>query len=255
MVRLGAHLRELSRRRAVLIAAAAVASFVAFLSICSVSLAPPALSLRSSEPAGAHTQILVDGPRPGILSTATGLTSYDWLDNGALLLGDVMTSDPGDDYIARAAGISPANITFGDPQSYIQPSSEPGTSGTPQYTLTVAASPSVPLLDVYVTGPTEAGAMRLVNAAYGGLRDYLDGPGSTGTFQLRITQLGHGRRVAAGGGSPLTGALVRFSLVFVLCAELGLLVRRSMQAWQQKRTAWIALSNRGSRAASGSLIK
>ena len=198
---------------------------------------------------------MVDGPRPGILSTATGLTSYDWLNNGALLLGNVMTSDPADDYIARTAGISPTNIAFGDPQSYLQTTSDPGASGTPQYTLTVAASPSVPLLDVYATGPTEAGAMRLVNAAYSGLRDYLDGPGSTGTFQLRITQLGHGRRVAAGGGSPLTGALVRFSLVFVLCAELGLLVRRSMKAWQQKRTAWVESDNRASRAASGSLIK
>ena len=99
MVRLGIITRELCRARVVWIPSLVVALLLALTSI------------DTSRVYGAHTQILVNEPKAGILSTATGLTNFDWLNNGALLLGNIMTSDPGDEYVARAAGVPVTDIT------------------------------------------------------------------------------------------------------------------------------------------------
>ena len=167
MVKLGIHLRELCRARVVWVPSLVIAGLLALSSMNTTRLY------------GAHTQILVNEPKPGILSTATGINNYDWL-NGALLLGNILTSDPGDDYVARAAHVPVTSITFNDPQSYFLPSPDAlPAPGTPPYTVSAVSDPSVPMVDVYATAPTQAMALRLVNAAYWGLRDYLSGPGST----------------------------------------------------------------------------
>jgi hypothetical protein len=238
MVRLGMQLRELSRARAVWVPSLLVAALLALT------------SLDTGRIYGAHTQILVNGPKPGVLSTGSGITSYDWLNNGALLLGNIMTSDPGDDYIAQAAGVPVTSITFDDPQSYFLPSpSALPKPGTPPYALTAVSDPSVPMVNVYATAPSQAMALRLVDAAYTGLRTYLSGPGSTGTFQLQIIQLGHGHRVDADGPSPIKGALEHFILYFVLFAVVGMFLRRGLHAWRAHRSVWLALNARGSRPA------
>jgi hypothetical protein len=244
MVRLGIHLRELSRARTVWIPSLLIAALLALTSV------------NTSHIYGAHTQILVNEPEPGILSTGTGVTSYDWLNNGALLLGNIMTSDPGDDYVARAAHVPLTSITFDDPQSYFLPTPNAlPKPGTPPYTVAAVSDPSVPMVDVYATAPSQAMALRLVNAAYTGLREYLSGPGSTGTFQLQITQLGHGHRVDADGPSPVKGALEHLILYFVVFAFVGMFLLRGLHAWRAHRSVWLALSARGSRPASATLIR
>ena len=243
MIRLGTYLRDVFAMRIVVIPALALACVVAVVTSFKVSLAPPSLSSRSASIVGAHTQILVDGPKPGILATTNGTTSYDVLRNGALLLGNMMTSEPGADYVARSAKLSIGDIAFSDPQSYFMPeTSAVPSSQAPKYALTVAADPSVPMLDVYGTAPTRGGALRLVNAAFTGLRDYLSGPGATGTYQLRITQLGHGMVVDTSGGPAITGALLRFIAVFALCAVVGRFLRRSLLGWRLNRETWLTLS-------------
>jgi hypothetical protein len=243
MIRLGAYLRDLFAMRIVVIPALALACVVALVTAFKVSLAPPALALQAVTVVGAHTQILVDGPKPGILATTSGVTSYDVLRDGALLLGNIMTSDPGADYVARSAKLPIGDIAFSDPQSYFpSATSAASSSRTPKYTLTVAADPSVPLLDVYGTAPTRSEALRLVNAAFTGLRTYLSGPGATGTYQLRITQLGHGLVVETSGGPPITSALLRFIAVFAFCAVVGRLLRRSLLVWRLNRQTWLMLS-------------
>jgi hypothetical protein len=237
-------MRELCRARVVWIPSALVALLLAVT------------AMDTSRVYGAHTQILVNEPKPGILSTATGITNYDWLNNGALLLGNILTSDPGDDYVARAAHVPVTSITFDDPQSYFLPVADAlPKPGTPPYTVSAVSDPSVPMIDVYATAPTQAMADRLVRASYSGLRDYLYGPGSTGTFQLQITQLGHGRRVDANGATPIKGALEHFLLYFVLFAFVGMFLRRSLRTWRAHRAAWVAMAARGSRPASSTLIR
>lgn len=243
MVRLGTYLRELFQARVVWIPSLLAAALLA------------GSSMNTSRIYGAHTQILVNEPKPGILSTATGLTHYDLLNNGALLLGNMLTSDPGDDYVARAAGLPVTSINFSDPQSYFQqtPDALP-KSGTPPYSVTAVSDPSVPMVDVYATAPTQSMALRLVNAAYSGLREYLWGPGATGTFQLQITQLGHGHEVDAGSSSPITGAIEHTVLYFVVFAFAGMFLRRSLRAWRAHRHLWLALSARGSQRTADPLI-
>jgi hypothetical protein len=238
------HLRELSRARVVWLPSLLIAGLLALTSIS------------TSRIYGAHTQILVNGPKPGILSTGSGTTSYDWLNNGALLLGNILTSDPGDDYVAQAARVPVTSIDFADPQSYFLPTPDAlPKPGTPPYSVTAVSDPSVPLVDVYATAPTQAMALRLVNAAYSGLRSYLSGPGSTGTFQLQITQLGHGRRVDAGGASPIKGALQHLILYFAVFAFVGMFLRRGLHAWRAHRCVWIALCARRSQPSSPTLIR
>jgi hypothetical protein len=244
MVRLGKLTRELSRARVVWITSLIVALLLALT------------SMKTSHLYGAHTQILVNEPQPGVLSTGSGITNYAWLNNGALLLGNILTSDPGDFYIARAAGLPLNSISFNDPQSYFEPI--PGAlpkAGTPPYSVSAVSDPSVPMVDVYATAPSQAMANRLVNAAYDGLHDYLYGPGSTGTFQLQITQLGHGHTVDADGPSPIKGAIEHLLVYFVLFASVGLFLTRSLRTWRVHRAAWSAMADRGSRRSSSPLIR
>ena len=111
------------------------------------------------------------------------------------------------------------------------------------------------MVDVYATAPTQTMANRLVNAAYSGLHDYLFGPGSTGTFQLQITQLGHGHAVDAAAPSPIKGAIEHLILYFVLFAFVGMALRRSLRTWRAHRAAWVAMSDLASRPASSALIR
>jgi hypothetical protein len=244
MIRFGILMRELCRSRIVWIPAAAVALLLTLT------------SMYTSRIYGAHTQILVNEPKPGILSTQSGVNNYTWLNNGALLLGNILTSDPGDDYVAKAAHVPVTDITFDDPQSYFLPSPDAlPKPGTPPYTVTAVSDPSVPMIDVYATAPTQAMASRLVNAAYTGLHDYLYGPGSTGTFQLQITQLGHGHAVDAGSPAPIKGAIEHFLLYFALFAFVGLSLRRSLRTWRAHRAAWVAMTSLESRPGSSALIQ
>jgi hypothetical protein len=244
MVRFGILMRELGRARIVWIPSVVVALLLALT------------SMDTSRIYGAHTQILVNEPKPGILSTEAGINNYDWLNNGALLLGNILTSDPGDDYVAMAAHVPVTQITFNDPQSYFLPSPDAlPKPGAPPYTVTAVSDPSVPMVDVYATAPTQAMANRLVNAAYQGLHDYLYGPGSTGTFQLQITQLGHGHAVDAGSPSPVKGAIEDVILYFALLAFVGMFLRRSLRTWRAHRAAWVAMTNLASRPASSALIR
>ena len=256
MVRTGIQLRELFAMRMVVISSTALACVVALLTAFKVGLAPMSISLfRDSRGVGAHTQILVDGPRPGILSTVSGTTSYQWLRNGGLLLGNIMTSGPGADYIARRAHLPAADIDFSDPQSYFATAtgSVPGRR-RPRFSLTVASDPSVPIVDVYATAPTASGAMNLIDASFTGLRDYLSRRGATDTYQLHVTQLGHGRVISTTGGLPVKSMLLRFIAVLVLCVATGRFVRRSRAGWRRHRAALLALGSRESRPASGPLV-
>lgn len=243
MIRLGKYLRELSRTRVVWVPALAIGALLALT------------SMKTGRLYGAHTQILVNEPKPGILSTGSGTTSYDWLNNGALLLGNILTSDPGNDFVARAAGVPVTSVTFNDPQSYFKPSLDAlPKPGAPPYSISAVSDPSVPMLDVYATAPTQAMASRLVDAAYAGLREYLSGPGSTGTFQLQITQLGHGHAVDPGNSSPIIGALEHLVLYVGAFAVLGMFLTRSLRSWRAHRDAWLALSAGASRSPSRPLI-
>lgn len=234
MVTMGIRLRELARLRIGLAASFTLACIaVALTSAYSVSLLPPGLTARVAETAGAHTQILVDDRRVSVLEAGFDINSFNDLHEGAVLAGSVMVQDPAREYIAQQAGIPAAAIEFSDPQVPIDPPL-PEPSPPSRYSLTVAARPTVPILDVYAQAPTVAAARRLVDASVAGLRNYFAAPGD---FGLRVTQLGRGAVVSAGAGGALTGALEVFLGVFVLGCLATRFLDRARRAWPAARQA------------------
>jgi len=225
MVTLGIRLRELSRHRIGVAVSFALACLAALTSVYSVSLLPPGLSAQPRGPAGAHTQILIDDRKVSVLTAGFDSTSFDDLHEGTQLAGSIMAQDPVRDYTAQQARIPVAQIQFSDPQYPVDPPlAQPATS----YSLTVAARPSAPILDVYARAPTLAEAKALVDASAQGLRQYLAGPGS---FGLEATQLGHGAEVNTATGGTMMQALESFLAVLVVGCVLTLLLDRWRRGW------------------------
>ena len=76
-MRLGMHLRELSRLRLAVAVSALVALIAALWSVVNVSLLPPKVTPRSLEMATAYTQIVVDTPKSAILDLRQGTSDID----------------------------------------------------------------------------------------------------------------------------------------------------------------------------------
>ena len=247
--------------RMVVISSTALACVVALLTAFKVGLAPPSISFRDSRGVGAHTQILVDGPRPGILSTVSGTTSYQWLRNGGLLLGNIMTSGPGADYIARRAHLPAADMTSPALRSCF--ASRHGIrwclgEGGRASSLTVAARRSV-----------SADRRCLRHRADGewSHESLIDAPASPKPavttcrgaapptyYQLHVTQLGHDRVIQHDRGPASQDMLLRFIAVLVLCVATGRFVRRSRAEWRLHRAALQPSAAVKSRPASGPLV-
>jgi hypothetical protein len=189
---------------------------------------PPKLAARTAHSAGARTQILVDDRKLSVLGAGFQSKSFSYLHDGADLAGAIMVGDPTRDYIAQRAQIPVSAIKFSAPQFATDRPSSRRQQPAP-YALTVAARPTVPILDVYAVAPTVAAARRLVNASVQGLRDYLAQPGN---FGLAVTQLGGGTEVAARGGGTLRGVLESFLGVLVLGCIGTLLLDRMRRAWR-----------------------
>jgi len=211
----------LSRRRLGLALSFAIACIAALTAVLNVS----------PRYAGARTQILVDDSKISVLNSGFDVTSFSNLHEGAVLAGTLIVQDPTRDYIAHRAGIPVSEIGFTDPQTPVDPPL-PEREPALKYSLTVAARPTVPIVDVYAQAPTAAAARRLADASAAGLSDYLASPGS---FGLRITQLGNGADVAASSGGTLQSAIERFLLVFALGCFVTLKFHRLRLAWPLAR--------------------
>jgi len=240
MVRLGFHLRALARMRLALIASVAVALLYAASAVFAVRVLPPSLSLRSARVAGAHTQILVDGLTPGVLDTRYGTEGFDWLDQSATILTGLMVAEPISSIIAADARIPFADILFSSPQTPITSPAPQALPSAQSYSITVAAEPSIPILDVYAQGPTSAQALRLVNAAFQGLSGYVAGSGADRTLDISITQLGHGRLVYLSSGPGLLSVALRFLGALVLLCGISVLVSRARSRLRPQRHPQLA---------------
>lgn len=167
---------------------------------------------------GAHTQILVDSRMPGVLDSAYDDNDFQFLHSGAVLVGGLIVNYSVRSDIAGRVKLPVTRIRFSDPQS--PTGALVGGPVLPQsalYGITVAARPTVPMIDVYAKAPTTAGALALVNAAFDGLHDYVNRPDATSTFGLRITQLGRGASVTTSSGTPaLTAAELFIGVLFIL---------------------------------------
>jgi hypothetical protein len=224
MIWVGIQLRALSRRRAGLAVSFVLAALVA---VCAtefrVSLLPPGLATHSPS-ASARTQVLVDSPQPGVLGAGYGSAPFTDLQNGALLVASMAVSEPVRAEISQRARVPMSAIEFSSPQAPPGASiPQPERRTTGAYTVTVAARPVMPIVDVVSQAPTQPEAVRLANATATSLRAYL-ASGATG-FALRVTQLGTGTVDRGSTSSPVTPFAV-FLAVFGACCAAMLAVSR-----------------------------
>lgn len=243
---LGRHLRELWRLRAGAVVCALLGLIAALSLSYKISIFPPGLSSRTLQMASASTEALVDTPHSTVLDLRQDLFDIESLTNRAVLLGNVMASEPVVAYIARRAGVPAAAIrvttprTPNSPRPITAPGEEAKTSdlvrSTNQYRVSIIADPTVPILRIYSQAPTAKAAGELANAVVDGTRDYLDREASTlnvaQSKQVRFTQLGRAHGAVINKGVRLQVTLLSFLIVSGLAAAAAIFMSRVHRGWK-----------------------
>jgi hypothetical protein len=212
-----------------------LAAFVAaVLSVSSISLMPPHIHGRSLVVAGASTHVTVDLPQAKVGDSRAQVEDLDTLGRRAVLLGNLVSSDPVLKYIGRRASVDPhqiaavTKITANVPTVMTEPDSERrahdiADSHLP-FRIEIQPSQSLPSLNVFVQAPSVAQAERIADATAPGLRDYLRDvalrKGDDPAAGVQLTQVGRARGgVISGSAKPMIAALT-FMLVLALSSVL-----------------------------------
>lgn len=243
-MRLGANLRELTSSKLGLTISSIVALVVAAQVTFSISLIPPGFERRSVDIGSASTHVLVDTPQSTLTDLRQDIYEIRSLSQRAVILGNIMTSSPVRDFIAKRAGVPADQIAAVGPLTPDQPHAITAAGNERrttdilkrpnEYRLSIQANPTVPVLDVYAEAPNTAAATKLANGAVDGLRDYLDvvadKRGTPAEDRVQLEQLGRAR----GGvinGAGLAIAVVVFVLVFAASCAGVLLATRIRRGW------------------------
>lgn len=243
---LGRHLHELLRQRSAVVTCFALATIVALMMSYKISLLPPKLEPRSLELAAATTEMLVDGPVSTVLDWRQGANDIEGMTNRAVLIGNIMVSQPVLAYIGRRAGVpahairgqAPLTVDFPRPfaASGEGPSSTDLLRSPDQYRLNIQTNPAVPVIEIFAQAPTADAAATLANASIDGLRDYLAHVARTrGTAredQVTLTQLGRARGTVINDGIRPQLVILSFLLVFALSAAAAIFVGRVRRGWR-----------------------
>ena len=243
-MQLGAHLLELWRLRIGLIVCVLVALLAAAWSVDRIGLFPPSLKPRDLETAAASTRVLVDAPSSTVLDLSTDAYNFESLTNRALLVGNVMASEPVREYIGRRAKVSPDVLQVASPitPEFPRPLASSGKKSTrdilkspDEYRLSIQVNPTAPVLDVYAQAPTAAAAEHLANGAVDGMKDYLRDLSEAQSVplsrQVRLEQLGRAEGAVINKGVGVKVALLSFVLVFAAASVLLLFLSRVRQGW------------------------
>lgn len=245
-MRLGMHLRELSRLPLGIVVSALLAAFAAVWSVASIGLSPPALKPRAMEMASASTEVVVDTPDSAVLDLRQATNDILGLKNRAVLIGTLMASAEVRAAIARRVGIPAARLQVVAPRTPEQPrpieqsGAKPGPGdllkSTDQYRLDVQANPTVPILNIDAQAPTDKAAQQLADGAVAGLGDYLRAlAASNGTpkaMRVELRQLGAAKGQIINKGVQVQVMLVVFMLVFAFSCAATILVARVRRGWR-----------------------
>ena len=246
---LGIYLRELWSHKVGLALSAVFAALVATQIVFGLSLMPPGVKGDSLSVASASTHVIVDAPKSTVVDPLTDAHTIESLSNRALILGNVMASEPVRRYIARRMGISPEEIRAEPPLTPEQPRALVDSAHAPhvsdllkrpdEYRLSIQADPTAPVLGIYAVAPTADAATRLANASVGGLRDYLASAAASdetpAADQVRIEQLGRaaGGQIAASAGMQI--GIMTFLLAFAIGCLGVLFLARVRRGWEIAR--------------------
>lgn len=212
----------------------------------SAALSPPGLTPRAFEMATATTHVVVDTPTSALLDLRRDTYSLEGLTNRAVLLGNVMASDPVRSRIARRADVPAevlaveAPLTPEQPRPRAESGKEKKTSdilkSTDQYRLSIEANPTVPVIDIYAQTPTAESAERLANAAVDELRRYIGDLATTeqtpAKEQIQLEQLGRAEGNVINGSVRWQAALLAFLLTFAVSCGTVLAFARIRAGWR-----------------------
>lgn len=243
---LGNRIHTLWRLRAGVVASLLLALLAAVWSVQKVSLSPFELTPRALEMASASTHVLVDTPQSTLLDLRQDTYSLEALTNRAVLLGNVMATDPVRSRIARRAGLPPealvveAPLTRQQPRPRVEAGQEKKMSdllkSMDQYRLSIQANPTVPVLDLYSQTPDTKSAKLLADAAVDELRSYLTTVATDEQIpdksQIRLVQLGRAEGSVINGEIHWQVAFLAFILTFVASCATVLFVARVRDGWR-----------------------
>jgi hypothetical protein len=245
-MQLGRHLRELWQLRIGVIASVLISLLAALWSVGTIGLFPPKITARHLEMASASTRALVDTPKSTVLDLDVNTYAFSSITNRALLVGNIMGSEPVRRYIARRAHLpaealqvtSPVTVDFPRPLT-TSPAGKKSTrdilKSPDEYRLSIQANPTVPVVDVYAQAPTAEAAEQLANGAIDGMKDYLADLGAAqaipATKQVHLEQLGRAKGAVIDPGVSVKVALLSFFLTFAASSLMVLFVVRLRRGW------------------------
>ena len=215
-------LRELWKRKALVVCAAFLAFAIAVTATFRVSLLPPSIEKKDRQVGAASTQVLVDSPKSPVADLRR---DFEAAEDRAAVYGPLMSSEPVKREIARRVGISPSQIITGgvstesnDPEPETRANQIVGEDGL--YRLSVTTPSETPLLSISAQGPSAEAAIKLANAAAVGLRDYIDGlqveQAVPEQRRVKVRQLGE-----ATGGIISSGTNVAIGLLAFIALLTG----------------------------------
>jgi hypothetical protein len=191
----------------------------------------------------ATTHVMIDYPSPSIINRRALPQDVRTLTDRAQLYGEIMSTPPVLERIARRAGVPVselsglARLTALVPIALKQPDSELRASqivaSHATYRLELQADPLRPILGIYAAAPTAAEAQRLADATVLGTQDYIRDLAAREGFPVdqlpQLRQLEPARGVAVGGRAKPLIAILTFVVAFGILAAvlLGALLLRS----------------------------
>jgi len=233
-------LRSIWKRRAPFAISAVAACVIALWSIDAISLFPPGLKPRPLEMATASTHVIVDTPKSAAIDLRQDTYTFEGLKNRSVLLGTMMASQPVRKRIAATVGVPAevvrisAPLTPEAPRPRAEPDQQKHTSDilklNDQYRVSIAANPTVPILDIYTMAPTAKAAEQLANGTVDSLKAYLADlarvQGTPPASQLQLRQLGRAEGGVVNKGINLQLMLVAAFLgFFITFGTIGFFTR------------------------------
>jgi hypothetical protein len=211
-------LRELSRRRRLVVFVLGFSLLVGFLLAFKPGLPPQS---RQYQVSLAAADILVDTRDSQVVAVGGKGPDLTTLAGRANLIGNLMTGGPLKNAIAEDAGVSadvlvvvpPANInTPGVPPAPVEPPASRGLADVDSTILNLTVDETLPILHVVAQAPSAETARKLSNATIVALRRYLGSVAASqnipAAHQLVVRQFGAPVAQAATRGLPRRFALM-----------------------------------------------
>jgi hypothetical protein len=232
-------LRELWRRRLLVLAAALIAASVGVMVAYRPGLPPES---RQYHVGLASTDVLIDTPNSQVVSLKSDPEEGNKLEGRASLLASVIAANPLRTEIAHRSGVDPNSLAAVPPTTDAGPSplSTAATktpTGATAHVLTLHVDTTLPIISVVAQAPDTETAARLSNGAVAVLKDHLRSVATTQKVpharQLVVKQLGAARTAKVTRGPRRLYALLLGILIFTLACAAILMIPRLARGWRQ----------------------